>query len=97
VLVTHNKVDYQRHHRRWASQGRQHGGIVTIPQGSLARVELRIAMLLDWIGAFPPPPSYLLLWNDLQRHLEQGSRLAGYSESEVRFVLGWPPFDAARP
>src|SRR3954463_16403850 len=42
VLVTHNKVDYQRHHRHWASQGRRHGGIIAIPQGSLARVELRI-------------------------------------------------------
>jgi len=97
VLVTHNKVDYQRHHRHWASQGRQHGGIIAIPQGSLARVELRIAMLLDWIGESPPAPSSLLLWRDLQRHLEQGTRLVGYSESEVRFVLGWPSFDAAGP
>src|SRR4051812_23975075 len=69
VLVTHNKVDFQQHHRDWTRQGRQHGGIVAIPQGPLTRVELRVAMLLDWIDEFPPSPSYFLLWHDLQRHL----------------------------
>jgi hypothetical protein len=45
-------------------------------------------MLLDWLGTLDHYRSRLFLWNDLQRRLLDGFRLPGYTEDEVREVVG---------
>lgn len=89
VLVTHNTTDFKGIHSAFLRAGRPHTGIVCVPQrGSLTRRTLRAAMLLDWI-ADQPYRSSLFVWGQLQQLLERGIRLPGYTEEEVREVLGW--------
>jgi hypothetical protein len=54
-------------------------------------LEIRAAMLLDWIALEADSRLRLFRWNELQRWLIQGHRLAGYSEAEVRLALGQSP------
>lgn len=37
VLLTHNRADFERLHRRWIESGRQHPGNAQRPQGSSER------------------------------------------------------------
>jgi hypothetical protein len=91
LVVTHDQLDFRRWHAIFQRQGRPHGGIVMLPQTSLAIVEIRLAMLLDWIALEADYRSRLFRWNELQRWLIQGNRLAGYSEADVRLALGQFP------
>jgi hypothetical protein len=89
VVVRHNTDDYKAVHAAFLRHGRAHTGIVCLPQrGSLARRTLRAAMMLDWI-AEQPHRSELFVWGQLQQLLERGFRPPGYSEADVREVLGW--------
>ncbi len=89
VLVTHNTADFKSVHSDFLRHGRAHRGILCVPQrGSPALRTLRAAMLLDWI-ADQPQRSSLFVWGQLQQLLERGFRLPGYTEEEVRQVLGW--------
>jgi hypothetical protein len=91
ILLSHNRRDFRRLHRSSISAGREHAGIVLVPQATmLARRVLRLSMLLDWIGTSDDSGrhSRLIQWNDLQLLLHAGVRLPGYSEDEVKEVLG---------
>jgi hypothetical protein len=91
VLLSYNRVDFIRWHRTLVRQGREHGGIILLPQEPpLARRVLRGAMMLDWI-ADRDHRSKLFRWGDLQQELQRGYRLPGdnYGEDEVRQALGW--------
>lgn len=89
VIVTYNARHFERLHLACRQEGREHGGITLLPQrGSLDVRELRLAMLLDWIAlTVADPRSRLFRWGQLQRLLEQGLRVPGYTEDDVRLVL----------
>jgi hypothetical protein len=88
VLITQNTDDFKAVHAAWLQQGRQHPGVIGLPQrGPLSRRALRAAMLLDWAGA-QEYASRLFIWRDLQQLLERGVRLAGYSDADVQQALG---------
>lgn len=90
-VLTYNRRDFRRLHRDWLAAGRGHAGIVIVPQTPPAgRRVLRISMLLDWLGT-PDAGGHhsrLFQWNDLQQLLHASSRLAGYTEEQVRDALG---------
>jgi hypothetical protein len=48
-------------------------------------------MLLDWRASLNEPRPEVLIWNDLQQVLISGLRIPGYSEEDVRLVLGRSP------
>jgi predicted nuclease of predicted toxin-antitoxin system len=90
VLITHNVADFRAADEAFRRAGRRHAGIIGVPQlrgAPFSRLELRVAMMLDWVGA-QPDASRLFAWGELQRLLERGVRLPGYSEDEVRHALG---------
>jgi len=88
VLVTHNTVDFKAIHADRVRRGQPHTGIICLPQTRpFDRLELRAAMMLDWI-ADQPYASQLFLRGDLQRMLERGARLGVYSEEDVLHALG---------
>ena len=88
VLITHNAGDFKVWHATFERQGRSHGGIICLPQTRpFKRLELRAAMMLDWIGT-QPYASRLFIWGELQRLMERGFRLPDYAEAEVREALG---------
>lgn len=88
VLITHNTDDFKAVHADFLRRGQEHAGLVCVPQTRpFSRLELRVAMMLDWI-ADRSRASQLFVWGDLQRLLERGHRLPGYSEDETRRVLG---------
>ena len=90
ALVTHNVRDFQAADAAFRRHGRTHMGIIGLPQtrgGPLRRLELRLAMMLDWV-ATQPRESRLFKWGQLQQLLERGSRLPGYSEEDVSVALG---------
>jgi transposase len=69
-------------------QGRSHGGIICLPQTRpFSRLELRAALILDWL-ADQPYGSQLFLSGDLQRLLERGLRFPSYGEEDIRHALG---------
>jgi hypothetical protein len=90
VILTHNRRHFQREHQEYARLRRPHSGIIILPQRStLARLELRAAMMLDWLEAHQPEyRSRLFLWNELQLQFTQGLQLAGYTADDLREVLG---------
>jgi hypothetical protein len=98
VLVTFDRRDFRRTHAAFISSGRQHAGIVLLPQSeNLARTVARASMLLDWLAVSAPDnagESPLVNWNDLQSLLHRRERIQGYSEQDVRLALGLP---AGRP
>ncbi|MGH2350960.1 MAG: DUF5615 family PIN-like protein, partial [Chloroflexota bacterium] len=88
IIVSHNARHFQRWHQAFQRHGWPHGGIVLVPDtGPLSRLELRMAMLLDWAGT-EERRSRLFKWGDLQARLTQGFRLPGYSEEDHRHALG---------
>src|SRR5690349_5611016 len=83
VLITHNAEDFKFWHATFEREGRAHGGIICLPQTRpFRRLELRAAMMLDWAGT-QPYTSRLFLWGQLQRLLEGGFCIPGYTEEEV--------------
>jgi hypothetical protein len=91
LLITHDTRGFRRLHASYLRQGRPHGGIALVPYGPAPLVEIRVAMLLDWIATFPDRRSRLFRWHDLQQWLIQGNRLPGYSEADVQLALGRSP------
>jgi hypothetical protein len=89
VLVSHNRWHFRRLHEEFIRAGRTHGGIVLLPQDSnLERLVLRIALMLDWLGAQRDYASQLWPWNACQQALIHGLRLPGYSEADIMRALG---------
>lgn len=90
LIVSENGKHFRAWHRFFQQQGLPHGGIVIVPQTELALETLRVAMMLDWIVAeFPDDHrSRYFTWGHLQSRLEKGYRLPGFSEADVRWVLG---------
>jgi Domain of unknown function (DUF5615) len=89
VLIAQNTSDFKSVHAAFVRAGQPHLGVVCLPQrGPLGRKVLRAAMMLDWI-ATQPHKSRLVAWGHLRQLLEQGVRLPGYGEDDVRDALGW--------
>jgi len=93
IILTHNQRHFQRLHTRFVAEGRTHAGIMLIPNGPLALVALRAAMLIAWLDRFASAESLLIRWHDLQAELTQGVRLAGFSESEARQAIALDPIE----
>lgn len=92
TILSENKRHFRAWHRFFRQQGRPHGGILIIPKTEASLQALRTLMMLAWIGQdFPDHHSRLFIWGHLQEQLEQGRRLAGYTEAEVRRALGQQP------
>ena len=92
ILVSHNRRDLVRVAHEFRRRGERHLGVVLLPRDrSRERLLLRTAMALDWHASLPEPRPDVVIWNDVQQHLIGGGRLEGYSEAEVRLVLGWKP------
>ena len=88
VLLTFNRRHFRRLHAAWLEAGRAHPGIVTLPQGGTAeRRALRVAMLVDWLGA-DQLLSRFVTWIDLQTRLHAGEQIEGYTDADVRMALG---------
>jgi uncharacterized protein DUF5615 len=89
VLITYDRFDFRRLHATYMSTGRQHGGIVAIPQvPPVRRRQLRVALMLDWLGTLDRYRARMFQWNDLQHRLLEGLRLPGYSEADIADALG---------
>lgn len=88
AILSHNHRHFQRLHAAFESAGKPHAGIVSIPDSGLARLEVRAAMMLDWLDGLPDMRSRLCRWNDLQAELTGGLVLSGYSDAEVAIALG---------
>jgi hypothetical protein len=95
LIVSHNDRHFTFWHRTFQHQGRQHGGILICPQNreqpprvGLARLVLRIRMLLVWIERQPDNRNQLFRWGEVQAFLQRGERLPGFTEEEVRFAIG---------
>ena len=94
MIVSTNTNDFQQLHRQFQGDNRPHSSILLLPTGVLDRMEIRAAMLLDWIATLPDYRSRLFRWHELQQRLIAGERIAGYTEDDVRRALGRP---VARP
>src|SRR5262245_60194236 len=69
VFVTQNQREFYRRHHTWQRLGRQHSGLVLVPQGRLPLLALRVALLLDWLAVGSPAESPLARWSVLQAEL----------------------------
>jgi hypothetical protein len=87
VIVSHNQRHFLALHSRYLADGRMPAGILVLANGPLSLVELRVAMLVDWLDARDDPPPRLARWHDLQRLMTGGFRLAGFDESRSRQAL----------
>jgi predicted nuclease of predicted toxin-antitoxin system len=92
ILVSHNRRDFIRLAHDFRQRGETHAGVVLLPRDlSEERLLLRTAMLLEWRAGLDEPRPDTLIWNDLQQRLISGFRLAGYTDADVRLVLGQRP------
>jgi hypothetical protein len=88
LLLTHNERHFRTEHHHRLEQGGQHAGIICVPQrGSLERLALRAAMMLDWVGG-QQHRSRLFIWGELQREMERGFVPPGYGDEDARRALG---------
>ena len=91
-MVSHNRRDFIRLAHEFRERAEEHAGVVLLPRDlSEERLLLRTAMLLEWRASLDEPRPATLIWNDLQQRLIGGLRLAGYTEADVRLVLGQTP------
>jgi predicted nuclease of predicted toxin-antitoxin system len=90
MIVSTDTGDFQRLHSLSRRDAVPHSGILLLPTGQLDRMEVRAAMMVDWIAALPEYRSMLFRWNDVQQRLIHGERIPGYSEDDVRRALGHP-------
>ena len=89
IIITRNAADFRRLHRLQLAHGGEHAGIIIIPQNTPFRVlELRAALMASWISTLTQVRAELFRWGQLQELLERGYRVPGYSDAEVRLVLG---------
>jgi hypothetical protein len=93
VIVSHNQKHFLRLHAQFRREGRAHAGIMLIPNGALALLVLRVVMLVAWFDGTGELGPRLVRWHDLQRQLTGGSRLAGFSDREIRQALMIEPMD----
>ncbi len=86
VIVSHNIGDFRRLHRR----GVNHHGIFLLPVSSIPLLDIRIALLADWVASIRSLRSRLFHWHELQQRLIRGERIpdSDYSEEDVRRALG---------
>jgi hypothetical protein len=84
VIISHNIRDFRRLHRA----GISHDGIFLVPVGVPILLDVRIALLADWVAPIRDHHSRLFQWHELQQRLIHGERIPGYSEEEVRRALG---------
>jgi hypothetical protein len=92
LFVSHNRRDFIRLAHDFRQRGEKHAGIVLLPRDtSDHRLLVRTAMMLEWRASLDEPRPDVLIWNDFQQRLIGGLRLAGYSEDDVRLVLGQTP------
>ena len=88
LLVSHDQHDFRRLHADYQQQGRPHSGILLLPFGPLIQVDIRIAMLLDWVALQAEPRTQLFRWHDSQGWLVRGNQLADYGPAELALALG---------
>ncbi len=50
-LLTHNRVDFERLHLEYMTEGRQHSGIIVAPQNNAYEIAQRVAILLNTLTA----------------------------------------------
>ncbi len=50
-LLTHNRVDFERLHLDYMTEGKQHSGIIVIPQKNAYEIAQRVAILLNTLTA----------------------------------------------
>jgi len=50
-LLTHNRVDFERLHLEYMTEGRQHSGIIVAPQKNAYEIAQRVAILLNTLTA----------------------------------------------
>jgi hypothetical protein len=89
LIASHNKKHFERWHERYIQNGWSHGGIILIPQ-TTHLLEMRLAMMLDWIGN-EYPTNYrtaLFIWGHLQQRLERNYQLPGYTPDDIRWACG---------
>ncbi len=90
LFVSHNQIHFRRLHARFVQEGREHAGIVLIPQTvPFMRLEIRARLVLSWVAAQNDHRSRLFSWSDLQQQLIHGYRLPGWDERDVRTAVGW--------
>jgi hypothetical protein len=88
VFFSHNQLHFRRLHAAFIREGRAHGGIILIPQTvPFSRLELRAALMMEWVGTMSDHESRLLTWSELQQRLIHGYRLPDWSEQDVREAL----------
>ena len=51
VLLTHNRTDFERLHRRWIESGRQHAGIIIAQRRLPGESVVRVGRLLGRLTA----------------------------------------------
>jgi hypothetical protein len=86
ILVSHNRRDFIRLAHQLRERGEAHAGVVLLPR-DLSEDRL----LLDWRASLDEPRPETIIWNDLQQRLIGGFRLSGYTDANVRLVLGQTP------
>lgn len=91
IIVTHNQRHFQRLHELFVAAQRPHSGIMLVPNGVLALVNLRVSLLITWIESWESVENRLIRWHDLQGELICGLRLDGFTEVEVRQALAIDP------
>jgi len=50
-LLTHNRVDFERLHLEYMTEGREHSGIIVTPQKKAYEIVQRVAILLNTLTA----------------------------------------------
>ena len=50
-VLTHNRVDFERLHLQYIESGRQHSGIIVVPQKNAYEVAQRIGILVSALMA----------------------------------------------
>lgn len=88
VIISHNIRDFRRLHRR----GINHYRIFVLPVSSIPLLDIRIALLADWVASIRNLRSRLFHGHELQQRLIRGKRIPGadYCEEEIRRALGHP-------
>jgi hypothetical protein len=89
ILVTHNERHFKPLHSAYSERGQEHSGIIVLPATPpLARVVIRLAMLLTWIASEADQQTRLFKWGQLQELIERGQVPPGYNEGDLDLALG---------
>ena len=82
LILSHNQRHFRAWHARFLREDAAHSGVLLVPFSPLPLLELRTALLLDWIATIDAHRSRLFRWTDLQQVLAGGYRLPGYTEEQ---------------